>query len=820
MHRNNNQAAIQRLSRKMLKSNQSRNRFVVLAILLTTFMIATIFSIGISYTQNYQTMLERSAGTKADLTLSNPTREQREKAASMEGVKKTGLVSTVGLIEAGGKENFWLRAMEESAWKEDYRLLCSDIAGHYPQSEREVMLSRAALETLGIQEPVAGMEISLSYRTAQGRQTTEMVISGWYTNYDWPQGGLPEALLSEEWLAQGEQTLYIYAGSGKQDLVYNQMERIVQEGQILDAPQGFSSDGSEVGLYMALIVGMLALFLVLSGYLLIYNIMYISVTRDIQFYGMLKTIGASSKQIRGLVRRQLYWLALIGIPMGLVLAAICSFAITPLAMDIFAGGTYQEGIMPTDISFHPVIFIGTALYDFFTIAISCRKPARTAGRVSPMEALRYTGLPAKSKNKKGTSGGKLHRMALRNVFRDKKRAVLVFASLFMGVVTLLGVQSFFGSLDVQNYLDTYVPHDFSFQHIGGETPFSQEMAEQVRGIDGVEKVTTVETVNGYLRFDREQLWPILEETVRQEQKRYREEARNVSELADALEMQARRDEYSCAMFVRSEGSEAFLAGEEWLLYTNEDSEASREMVGHELTVYTKDGRELTLPVGGVVTKEEMPFGLFYYRPVGAPDGLIMSPKTAEKLGLTSRVQVMDVDVDAAKEPEIKQELMRLGKQLPNSNYIFESKTGAAEEFEESILAMNFLGGGISLLLILIGVLNFINTMLTGVYNRRRELAIMESVGMTKKQIRRMLTLEGLDYALITTGLIMTLGTLVMEGIGKWSTHVADYAVFHYPWGMVSIVMILLLAVCLTVPGLIYHKISKESVIERGKEGAI
>ena len=76
---------------------------------------------------------------------------------------------------------------------------------------------------------------------------------------------------------------------------------------------------------------MLALFIVLSGYLLISNVMYISVARDIRFYGMLKTIGASSRQIKRLVRLQALRLSLIGVPAGLLLGAAASFGIVPPA---------------------------------------------------------------------------------------------------------------------------------------------------------------------------------------------------------------------------------------------------------------------------------------------------------------------------------------------------------------------------------------------------------------------------------------------------------------------------------------------------------
>ena len=69
--------------------------------------------------------------------------------------------------------------------------------------------------------------------------------------------------------------------------------------------------------------------MILSGYLLIYNILYIAITKDIQFYGMLKTIGASPKQIKKIVKGQGLRLSLIGIPIGIILAVIVSFLIVP-----------------------------------------------------------------------------------------------------------------------------------------------------------------------------------------------------------------------------------------------------------------------------------------------------------------------------------------------------------------------------------------------------------------------------------------------------------------------------------------------------------
>ena len=111
-------------------------------------------------------------------------------------------------------------------------------------------------------------------------------------------------------------------------------------------------------------------------------------------------------------------------------------------------------------------------------------------------------------------------------------------------------------------------------------------------------------------------------------------------------------------------------------------------------------------------------------------------------------------------------------------------------------------------------MNFINVMLTGVIARKYELAIMESIGTTKKQIGKILTIEGGYYALITTVLIMTLGNAFLLLVAAAVPSIADYAKFEYPIALVIGLIVAIFVICLSVPSLVYRFISKETVIER------
>lgn len=105
-------------------------------------------------------------------------------------------------------------------------------------------------------------------------------------------------------------------------------------------------------------------------------------------------------------------------------------------------------------------------------------------------------------------------------------------------------------------------------------------------------------------------------------------------------------------------------------------------------------------------------------------------------------------------------------------------------------------------------------MLTGVFTRRMEFAVLESVGMTRKQICRMLLWEGGFYGMISIGLILTVGNLIIFRIAKTAELIVDYAVFHYPAGVFGIMSGGILVVCMVVPAVVYYMISKESITER------
>lgn len=833
--KNNNIAVVKKISHRSLKNNRTRNIFAVCAILLTTFMLSSVFSIGISLIKNFSVMSIREAGTTASILLKKPSANQYAQIKAQSKVESVGgqiaIGPVVGKTGEGKNLQISLLSYDKSQWENNITPAVSHINGNYPVKEDEIMLSQRALSQLGITNPEAGQNIQLAYRGKERTEKKDFQLSGWYQDYGISaQAGI--GLLSNAFCdSQGysleqDGALGITSKSRQQNQCLDQLQKEIRlkTGQKFDS--SFNPDQNSSDLLMAFAsILMIALFIVLSGYLLIHNIVYISVTKDIRFYGMLKTIGTSPKQIRYLVRSQTFRLAALGIPSGLILGALCSFAIVPYAINFFdAGGGHAS--MPGTVSFNPLIFIITALFSLGTIVLSCRKPAKIAGNVSPIEALKYTGIGGgKARPRNSTSGGKLHKMALHNIFREKKRTLLVLASLFMGTITYLCVVGFMGSLSVDNYIKEYFPDDFVItSNPPLEEKFDKEYLSDLRQIPGITSMETISGASCNLGFDEKAFAPIVKAQYSQyasdNEGNYQDLSKLMSDLSKKGELNlwvtAIDDSYVKQYNKTHEDQidlKAFQRGEIAIIgYDN--GNAYKKMIGSEISLKASDSPNAKrIMVGGVFDNEYYDLSRQAHT-VGIMESIFVSKNFIKELSPSPIVNEIIINAEKDAEPYVKAQITALNKTLANQSFDFSARSSQAVNFQSSMSSLNILGHCISILLLVIGVLNFINVMLTSVYSRRNELAVMESIGMTKKQVKRMLVFEGGLYAIFTTCIIITVGNGILFFLSRAVTGIADYAEFHYPLANVLALVAILLLICLIVPGITFRSIAKDSVTER------
>lgn len=847
MHANRNKKAVKRVEKGMMKANRIRNLFAVFAIILTTFMITTVFSLGINYAENMKLMQVRTAGTTADVSLAMPTKAQEQQIKNLEYVKTVGTQYMVGSVteknDEGRELSIALQYYNNTEWEKHYKEAIKDLEGKYPSDENEIMLSEDALSQLGITEPKLNMEIPLSYLDKNGQQERTFTLSGWFHSYT----SMGMGFVSETYCKNAGYTM---EGDGVLSLSMNKMPddfMRIQRDVELNENQSFSgavSMKSSSGSVIAMVI-LLVFFIIGSGYLLIYNVLYISISKDTRFYGLMKTLGTTQTQIKSLVKNQAVKFACIGIPIGILLATAVSFGIIPFVLS--EGFEQGKSIMDAEVFFHPFIYILSVIFSAVTVWIACHAPAKAAAKISPVEALKFQNFaPKKMKSRNSTNGGKLHVMAFHNVFRDKKRAILVFMSLFMGITMILGTNGVIKSMTAENFIKEYMDYSFEYndiqfeqyEQLNKEVPqFDEHFVEQIQQIDGIEKVDVQKTVWAGIGFDETTLEGFMK--IKYEDSKYKAKGQSYEQTIETLKGYADAGDYGCYITTLPDDRaleeynaehpdtpidiEAFKRGETAI--AGKDTEffaPNTALVGETLTLTadSTDGKATDFKIGGAFYYDDydntLSEGIGRRKEINmVPDVIFVSEAGMERLTKEPIISAIGVDIKDFNDLErMDRELQEINSTLTTSEWQMKSAVNQKELFEQTNYSLSLLGNGAAVLLIVIGLVNFVNVMLTGVVARKNEFAIMESIGTTKKQIRKILTLEGGIYALISTLLIMTFGNAFLLLVADAVPHLANYAVFEYPVALVIGLIAAIFVICLSVPAIVYKAISDETVIER------
>jgi putative ABC transport system permease protein len=566
----------------------------------------------------------------------------------------------------------------------------------------------------------------------------------------------------------------------------------------------------------------------LSGYLLIYNIFFISVVRDVKFYGLLKTIGTTPRQLKRIISIQARSLYLVALPFGLGLGYLLGLLVLPMATSISSGFTDNV------YSASPWIFIGAAAFSYITVWIAANKPGRMASRTSPIEAVKFAGVSSggKRKAKKSKHGAKLHNMAFSNLFRSKKKLILMLSSLSLSIILFSTIFTVISSLDVNKYLGSFISGDFVVQNEvlvsitgardGDPYKLSEEVVNQLSGIDGVESVDKVyhsyvpDPVDDAVRAVLEPLaatadpHPYLLSTLD------KGGMININLYGldsgwydlvdkDIIEGEFNRQKFASGKFA--------LIAEASLI--DEDSFRTYYHPGDTIT-FGKSGKSYEVmavlksdAVYAATTKRFSVLGYNAFLP--ASELQKEMPKGTDPANIVSAT----LHVDPAKMDLVEQAAKAL---TDSTNELsLKSREDYKEELGGFIRIFQTVGYGLSLVIALIGVLNYINTVLTGVVSRRNEFAMLESIGMTKKQLKHMLILEGLYTVLLTVLITSTLGVFLTYNLSKSITENMAFMVFQMSWLPFILTVPVLLTIAYSVTLKAYKTLCQASIVERLRE---
>ena len=510
-----NRKCIRRLSFKSLWASRKRNIIAICAIALTTLMFTSLFTIMLSVNSSYETYNFRQAGGYSDGSFKDLSREQTDKIAAHKGIKASGerIVCGFSSSDVFGKVAAEVSYMDKNCTKWSY---ATPTTGKEPQKENEIAMDTTALRLLGV-EPKLGTNVTITYQAGNGTDTgipqTDSFILVGYWEYDdlMPVHYINVSKayvdkINEKCIAAGDEALDIDLNvmlpsklnireqmeKIDTDLGYDWNTRDQENSARIGVNWGLTASSVSSDIDFSLVAAILAFFLLIifTGYLIIYNIFQISVTGDIRFYGLLKTIGTTPRQLRHIITQEALFLCIIGIPVGLLLGYGIGAVLTPIALE-------TTSIIGTKaaISSSPLIFIGSAVFAIITVFLSCRKPGKMAAKVSPVEAAKYTEGITGKKKKRHSRGAKVYQMAFANLGRNKKKTILVVVSLTLSVTLLNVLFSLVNGFDMDKYVDRSTCADFI---VSSTDYFRYNTADEYIGADTIDEIkeNTDETVSG------------------------------------------------------------------------------------------------------------------------------------------------------------------------------------------------------------------------------------------------------------------------------------------------------------------------------------
>ncbi|RCX14354.1 putative ABC transport system permease protein [Anaerobacterium chartisolvens] len=846
--RNNNQAVVRKLSKRSFLANKSRNLFALIAIVLTTVLITAVFTIGISLSDGMQQMLIHSYGRSTEVDFQYLTQDEAQRVAEHPLIEEYGLSR---LITATTEGVFRQAQGEIHTADENFAefTFSKPTTGRLPEAENEIALTSWILDAMNLPREL-GQTVHLDFEVAGTPYSMDFTVCGFWDidiNLN-PYGILyiSDTLADKLLAGVNPAETRIVAGyygttkltaniDGKLSELEENVDTILRDTGI-DAEVGgvlfndaYDRAGMDVGIIaaMALIIAII----LVSGYLLIYNIFYISVMRDVRFYGLLKTIGATQKQLGRIVNFQALLLCVVGIPVGLLLGYLLGIVLIPVLL-----GFLSIDYMPAPPN--PWIFLLGAALALVTVLISCHGPAKKAGKISPVEAVRYTGLAAATakKTKRGRDGAKISRMAWSNIFRSRKKASLVIASLSVGLILFNVVYTLVGSFDVNKFLQGHINGDFLiadtdyFSFAKPYTPsytLGEDLLSDIKELGGVQEVAKVYYANGFVPIEGN----MKDGLINSHRKRILAEKPSLSEqeideIIEKTDFSAYGDSINAQVYGFDnywldkleenmiEGNfdrEKFLSGDYLLL--GFDGEGMIQ-VGDTVTFsLDKDGEKRSYEVMGRVDYSALnSLGAHF---ISMPGFSVYLPSSEFESLANPNIMSATVIADEAAVDSLQTEIGALLADNPEVD--FRSRADYIAEMKSDNQQFALIGFTLCAVILLIGILNFVNTTMTNIFSRKQELAMLQSVGMTAKQSKKMLVLESIYYMSMALLVFVTAG----YGVSYFAVNAVTQgsAAYTYQFSFSPLVFCfpILLLLAYALPIRVYKNISKDSVVQRLRE---
>lgn len=786
---------IAQMSRQSLKSSRMRNIFVMITIVLASALLMAILMYAVGQREDTQRQLSHAQ----EVGYYNLSDSQVEALKADERIAYQVQVKTGTPSEMDGFEVIPYYVSELS----DKIRIGELESGKLPEEENEIAVQAAMLKRMKV-EPQIGSRVTLNFYDGNTETfTVTGILKGseaakqfaTFFSKDYAESGSQLKDSPYEVYAKLYGATTMHPDDCKEAMYLIGSDAGIARKYI--SPSKAFLDSLSVDTQDVLIYGLVGLVILLACILVIYGVFYLSVIGKIHQFGQLRTIGMTQKQMKKLVSKEGRRLFLYASPIGILIGGIAGYF-----------------IFPSGFSVINTLLIALCVFAVVSIItmISVHKPAKLAAAVSPMEALRYV----PQDNMKKAANKKLCRkltpfgLGVMNFSKNKKKAAVTMLSLALGGILFMTAATYMSSFNQTNYSrqGNFANAEFDITYSGAaldvneygmsglqaEAPLDDAMVQEILSIDGVKGVEELKNFGIIFDFPKQDeydnddmVYPLNEE-----------EVKNIGAYIE-------------------DGSADYgklMSGDYVLVADNANVKEIygwQFQVGDVLTFHYFDGKQMAekkVTILGLLNDQ-------YTRDNKNLVGWFLMPEQAI-LNFVS-YDTLNANLLVSTEPEKEAAVGEVLSGMIGERAELEMQTLADRKAadEQSMSTLFGTISGLATFIMMFSILSMMNTLITNIVTRKQELAMLESIGMSKGQIQKMLLGESLILVLATVGVTMTAGTACGFALSKALYNIgAYYMAFQFPVAFALAYAAVLIAVPLIITLVSMKSFSREALVER------
>ncbi len=792
-----------------IKYNKSRSILIGISILLTSCLLMVVGTVGQSIMVNQK----ENAGVlygEYEFGVINVPLNKLDNISHQANIDYIGVYESVFNTQIPNITASFLY-MDENAFKVASLKLEE---GEMPEDENEIVATRDFFQQVGAKGEV-GETVKIPYRVLGKGEIKEssFTISGIMpensaSSTQKRYGGYISKLFADKVINPEEHSYTVIVklieqnldSSQTTDLIYEITDSLEFDRKNISTNMGYIIWSKEPSIEVIITCVFIALIIISVSCLVIYNIFYVGIVQRVQEYGKLRAIGASKRQIRSLIRKEGYLIGSISIPLGIILGQI----ISKISFIIIQNATTM---MPADAKpykvFFPSIILLVIVVSFIAIMISLSKPAKVASKISPVDAIRFQNNKTKEKNKrKGHKNISLILLIISNMSRNKRRTVSTILTMGLSCIMFVSISHIASSLSIQDLVDRDMEKgDFvlSIDYSTNDETYPENNLNQIqkRELLGESTIKKIEQIDGVTKVEVGMSLLANSNDLRESS-----DAKNV--VIQVLDREA-FDKVKKEDFSRGIMDYDKAVNENGVIYCWDRffDESGLSLGGSgNITVYDGDNM---IPLNVQIQGTTASGNGSYIMTEDTFTGLNMENLPITSLYVYCQQDKYDVVKDQMQKLKYQDDLYEL--------------TCRDEVFNLSKLALQIIIIPIYIFLGIIGIITFMNmanTMITSIITRKKELGTLQAIGLTNRQLKSMLTGEGLILSSGSLIVSLIIGNILGYRLYFWAidNRLLGIRAYHFPTIELLCLCIIVIGIQLVLSAVITKNIQKETLIER------